>query len=142
MALILAAAYPWTAPAQDSVVAYRIQNGEIRTPLTSEPGDVMRGQAAVLSRDTGNCLLCHAVPETGERFMGNLAPPLSGVGARLGAGKLRLRIVDSSRVNRHTIMPAYYRTRGLALVAAAYRGRPVLSAQQVEDVVAYLATLR
>ena len=74
--------------------------------------------------------------------MGNLALPLSGVGGRYGAGQLRLRIVDSSRVNRATIMPAYYRVSGLNQVAEAYRGRPILSAQQVEDVVAYLLTLR
>lgn len=74
--------------------------------------------------------------------MGNLAQPLSGVGARLGAGQLRLRIVDASLLNRDTIMPAYYRVSGLNQVAAAYRGRPILSAQQVEDVVAYLLTLR
>jgi L-cysteine S-thiosulfotransferase len=74
--------------------------------------------------------------------MGNLALPLSGVGGRYGAGQLRLRIVDSSLVNRTTIMPAYYRVSGLTQVAEVYRGKPILSAQQVEDVVAYLLTLR
>jgi len=123
------------------MVPYRVEKGEIRTPLTREPGDVVRGRAAVISRDAGNCLLCHAVADAGERFMGNLAPPLVGVGERLGAGKLRLRIVDSSRVNRATIMPAYYRVQGLNQVASAYRGQPILSAQQVEDVVAYLLAL-
>lgn len=142
MAITLAAGFSGAALAQGALVAYRIENGEIRTPLTREPADVMRGRAAVISRDAGNCLLCHAMPEAGERFMGNLAPPLAGVGARLGAGNLRLRIVDSSRLNRTTIMPAYYRVKGLNQVTAAYRGQPILSAQQVEDVVAYLLTLR
>ncbi len=95
----------------------------------------------LLGRD-GNCLLCHAVPETGARFMGDLGPPLSGVASRLTAGQLRLRIVDSRRLNPDTIMPPYYSTDGLAQVAEAWRGRPVLAAQQVEDVVAYLSTLR
>lgn len=89
-----------------------------------------------------NCLLCHAVPETGERFMGNVGPPLSGVGGRLSAAQLRLRIVDQSRLNRDTVMPSYYRVSGLTRVAAAYRGKPVLTAQQIEDVIAYLQTLR
>ena len=74
--------------------------------------------------------------------MGNLAPPLGGVGARLGEGQLRLRIVDSMRLNPQTIMPSYYRVDGLNRVAAVWRGKPVLTAQQVEDTVAYLLTLR
>lgn len=94
-----------------------------------------------MGRD-GNCLLCHAVPETGARFMGNLAPPLSGVGARLTEGQLRMRMVDSSRLNRDTIMPAYYRVDRLNEVAQAYRDKPILTAQQIEDIVAFLATLR
>ena len=110
-------------------------------PLTAEGGDPARGRGVVAGRDA-NCLLCHAVPEIGERFMGNLAPPLTALGARYGAGQLRLRIVDSSLLNRDTIMPAYFRVTGLNQVAAAYRGLPLLTAQQVEDVVAYLQTLR
>ena len=94
-----------------------------------------------MSRD-GNCLLCHALPETGARFMGNLAPSLSGVGARLSAGQLRLRLVDSMRLNRDTIMPSYYRVDGLSQVAQAFRGKPILTAQQIEDTIAYLASLR
>jgi L-cysteine S-thiosulfotransferase len=74
--------------------------------------------------------------------MGNIGPPLAGVGARLTAGQLRLRVVDQSRIDPRTPMPAYYRTEGLYDVAAAYRGKPILSAQQVEDVVSYLQTLR
>ena len=120
---------------------YAVTGDAMPVPLTNEGGDPARGRSVVAGRDA-NCLLCHAVPETGERFMGNLAPPLTAVGARYGAGQLRLRIVDSSLVNRDTIMPAYFRVTGLNQVAAAYRGLPILSAQQVEDVVAYLQTLR
>ena len=94
-----------------------------------------------MGRDA-NCLLCHALPETGVRFMGNLAPPLSGIGARRSPGQLRLRLVDSSRLNPETIMPSYYRIERLNQVAEAYRGKPILTAQQIEDMVAYLATLR
>jgi sulfur-oxidizing protein SoxX len=117
------------------------QTGDaIPAPLTAEHGDPARGKNVVAGRDA-NCLLCHAAPAMEDRFMGNLAPPLDGVGARYGAGQLRLRIVDSSALNRNSIMPAYFRVTGLNQVAAAYRGQPILSAQQVEDVVAYLQTL-
>ena len=120
---------------------YLVEGDAIRGPLAAVPGDAARGREVVLSRDS-NCLLCHAVPEAGARAMGNLAPPLGGVGARLDEGQLRLRIVDSMRLNPQTIMPSYYRVDGLNQVAAAWRGKPVLTAQQVEDTVAYLLTLR
>lgn len=120
---------------------YRVEGDAIPQSLARVAGDAARGREILAGRD-GNCLLCHAAPESGARFMGNLASPLSGVGARLSAGQLRLRIVDSSLVNRETIMPAYYRVRGLNRVAEAYRGRPILTEQQVEDTVAYLLTLR
>lgn len=120
---------------------YRVEGDAIRTSLSGATGDPARGREIVVARDF-NCLLCHAVPEAGGRAMGNLAPPLNGVGARLSEGQLRLRIVDSLRVNRETIMPSYYRTAGLNRVAADWRARPILTAQQVEDTVAYLLTLR
>jgi sulfur-oxidizing protein SoxX len=82
------------------------------------------------------------VPIPEERFQGNIGPDLSGVAARLSAGQIRLRIVDSSRLNPRTIMPPYYRVEGLQRVAAAFLGKPVLTAEQVEDAVAYLLTLR
>jgi sulfur-oxidizing protein SoxX len=110
-------------------------------PLTSSPGDPARGREIVVGRDA-NCLFCHAIPETGERFMGNIGPPLSGVGSRLTAAQLRQRIVDPTRVKRDVAMPAYYRVDGLEQVAQQYRGRPILEAQQVEDVIAYLLTLK
>ena len=123
------------------LVAYRIGKGEIRDPLTREPGDAKRGRAAALSRDAGNCFLCHAVPAAENTPLGNIGPPLAGVGARLTAAQLRLRLVDSTRINSRSVMPAYYRTRGLHQVAPAYRDRPLLTAQQIEDVIAYLLTL-
>ena len=112
----------------------------IPRPLTREPGDPARGRSIAVNRDAGACTLCHAVP--GEKSYGNIAPTLAGAGARLSPAQLRLRVADSTRVNPNTPMPAYYRTEGLAQVAAAYRGKPLLSAQQVEDVVAWLASLK
>jgi sulfur-oxidizing protein SoxX len=128
--------------ATTSLAPYRIESGRIKTPLTSEAGDVERGRAAVLSRDAGNCFLCHSVPAAGETPLGNIGPPLAGVGRRLNAAQLRLRLVDSTRINRASVMPAYYRVRDLQRVAPAYAGKPLLTAQQVEDVIAYLLTLR
>jgi len=113
----------------------------IEKSLTGTKGDPARGRAIVADRHVGLCLLCHSAPIPEERFQGELAPDLKGVAGRLSEGQLRLRIVDSSRLNPATIMPSYYRTEGFARVAPAFRGKTVLSAQQIEDVVAYLMTL-
>ena len=96
----------------------------------------------MVDRQVGLCLLCHSGPFPEERFQGDLAPDLRGAGARWTEGQLRLRIVDSGRINSATIMPAYHRVEGLVRVAPAFRGRPILSAEQIEDVVAFLTTLR
>ena len=114
----------------------------IPEPLQGLTGDAQRGRAIVASRQTGLCLLCHSAPIPEERFHGTLAPSLAGAGARLNIGQLRLRIVDSQRVNPDSIMPAYHRVDGLSQVGRDWRGKPVLDAQQVEDVVAYLQTLK
>ena len=113
----------------------------IDKPLATK-GDAARGRAIVANRQVGLCLLCHSGPFPEEQMMGNLAPSLEGVGARLSEGQLRLRIVDSSKVNPQTIMPPYYRTAGLAHVAPAFKDKPILDAQQIEDVVAFLVTLK
>jgi sulfur-oxidizing protein SoxX len=110
--------------------------------LTGVKGDAERGRAIVVNRQVGLCLLCHSGPFPEERFQGNLAPDLRGAGRRWSEGQLRLRIVDPGRLNPSTIMPAYYRTEGLVRVAPAWRGKPVLSAEQIEDVVAFLTTLK
>ena len=110
--------------------------------LTGTQGDPLRGRAIVANRQVGLCLLCHSGPFPEERFQGNLAPDLRGAGTRWSEGQLRLRIVDSGRVNPATIMPAYHRTEGLVRVGPAWRGKPVLSAEQIEDVVAFLMTLK
>ena len=110
-------------------------------PLTGTPGDAARGRASSPTAQLGLCLLCHSGPFPKERFQGNLAPDLAGAGARWSEGQLRLRIVDARRLNPATIMPSYYRSDGLERVGTAWRGQPVLTAQQIEDVVAFLRTL-
>jgi sulfur-oxidizing protein SoxX len=109
--------------------------------LTGTPGDAARGRALALER-TSTCILCHSGPFPEEKFQGDLAPDLAGAGSRWSEGQLRLRLVNAARLNPATIMPSYYRVDGLDRVAPAWRGKPILSAEQVEDMVAYLATLR
>jgi sulfur-oxidizing protein SoxX len=128
--------------AADGLVAFEVVDDAIPRSLTGAPGDPARGRAIVADRRVGLCLLCHAGPFPEERFQGDLAPDLGGVGDRLSEGQLRLRIVDSRRLDPATIMPAYYRVDGLQRVGAAWQGRPILSAAEVEDVVAFLVTLR
>jgi sulfur-oxidizing protein SoxX len=113
----------------------------IPASLTGAPGNADRGLAIVTNRQTGLCLLCHTGPYT-ERFQGTMAPDLSGAGARWSEGQLRLRMVDAARINPDTIMPPYYRVEGLNRVSPGFRGKTILSAEQIEDVVAYLVTLK
>ena len=121
---------------------YNVTGDAIPAALTGARGDPARGRAIVANRQVGLCLLCYSGPFPEEKFQGNLAPDLKGTGSRWSEGQLRLRIVDSSRLNPDTIMPSYYRTDGLVRVAPNFAGKPVLTAEQIEDVVAYLATLR
>ena len=117
-------------------------NDDIPAPPGVTGGDPARGRAIVADRQVGLCLLCHGGPFPEERFQGNLAPDLAGAGSRWSEGQLRLRLVDSRRANPQSIMPPYYRSEGLVRVGAPWQGKTVLAAQQIEDVVAYLMTLR
>ena len=129
-------------PAWSQTPAYEVVADTVPTPLTNVPGDAARGRLIVASRQTGLCLLCHTGPIPEERFQGNLAPSLLGAGSRWSEGQLRLRLTDSRRLNPDTIMPAYYSTYGLSRVAKNVQGQPLLAAQQIEDVLAYLMTLK
>ena len=114
----------------------------IPASLTGAPGDAARGRAIVLDRQRGLCLLCHSGPFPEERFQGDLAPSLAGAGSRLSEGQLRLRMVDGRQLNPGTIMPSYFSLDGLVRVGRAWQGRTVLTAEEIEDVVAFLAGLR
>ena len=120
----------------------RVAGDGIAEPVAAVPGDAARGRGLVIARDNANCVLCHAVPEPAVRFSGNVGPPLAGIGARLTAAQLRLRVADNLRVNPDSVMPSYYKVAGFDRVAPQYTGRPILSAAEVEDLVAYLSTLR
>jgi len=140
-ALALLAIIPSQARAQD-LRPYEIVGDAISEPLTGVRGDPARGRAIVVDRQRGLCLLCHAGPFPEQRFQGNLAPDLTGVGSRWSEGQLRLKIVDSRRLNPATIMPPYYTIDGLVRVGQNWQDKPVLSAEQIEDVVAFLTTLK
>jgi len=111
-------------------------------PLAGLTGDPARGRAIVVNRQLGLCLLCHSGPFPEERFQGSIGPDLNGIGSRLSEENLRMRIVDPARFNPSTIMPAYFRTQGLVRVAPSFKDKPILSSQQIEDVVAFLGTLK
>ena len=140
LALLVLAGVP--ASAQDSLRSYVIAGDAIPDSLTGTPGDAARGRAIVANRSLGLCLLCHHAPIPEERFQGDLAPDLAGTGARWSEGQLRLRLVDASRLKADTIMPPYYRLDRLQRVAGNFAGKPILTASQIEDVVAYLASLK
>ncbi len=134
-------ALPALSPAA-ALEPFAVVGDAISAPLGGLTGDGQRGAALVRDRERGNCLICHQGTDPSEPFQGSIGPPLAGVGARLDAGQIRLRLVDASLVNPLTVMPPYFRTENLHDVAPAFRGKPALSAQEIEDVVSYLATLR
>jgi sulfur-oxidizing protein SoxX len=124
------------------IVPYRIVDDGIPAALTEQSGDVARGRDIAANRQIGMCPLCHQVPSTTDRFQGDIASSLAGAGARWTVPQLRLRIVDSRRVSADSVMPSYYKLNGLTRVGTNWRDKPILDAQQVEDVVAWLASLQ
>lgn len=127
----------------DQLVAYEVvDEAAIPQALTDQPGDPAKGREVAIHRKKGNCLACHVLPIPEQSFHGEIGPDLNGVASRYEAGELRLRVVDAKIVNPDTIMPAYYRADGLHRVADSFTGKTILSAQEVEDIVAYLQTLK
>jgi len=109
------------------------------TPLAAS-GDAGRGREVFLQRDEGRCVLCHSAP--GVERAGNVGPSLAGVGSRLTPAQVRLRIADITRVYPDSVMPTFHRTEGMVRVAPQFRDRTALTGQQVEDLVAWLSTLK
>lgn len=122
-------------------VAYEVVGTGIPVPLADEPGNAERGRAIVRDARNASCLICHLMPIPEEPNHGNIGPPLAGVGSRYSAAELRLRLVDARVINPVTVMPAYYATTGHVAVQQQYAGQTIYSAQDIEDVVAYLLTL-
>ena len=129
------------AESEKTHIHYTIKGGAIVEPLTRTAGDPDRGKQIVLDRERGDCLVCHTVPLSDRQMHGTVGPPLDGVGSRFPAEVLRLRLVDSKVINPQSIMPAYHRVSKLYRVLKPYRDRPLLTAQEIEDVIAYLLTL-
>ena len=129
------------AAAKDKPAEYRVEGFAISRPLTGRAGDPARGECIVRDPDKATCLICHAIPIEGEPDPGNIGPPLHGVASRYTAGELRLRLVDPKRLNPETAMPSYYARGDLHRVAPEYRGRPIYTANDIEDVIAFLLTL-
>jgi len=140
-AVLVAVALSSIVHSDNQLVPYRLVDGTIPEPLTDQPGDPARGRRIVLERDGGDCTICHAMPLPQREFHGTVGPPLDGIGSRATAGVLRLRLVDPKAFNAETIMPAYYKVEGLHRVLHRYGAKPILTAQQIEDVIAYLLTL-
>ncbi len=127
----------------EELVKYQIVGGEsIDKSLTGQPGDPVNGRKLAINRKLGNCLACHVLPIPEQAFHGNVGPDLSEAGGNLSEGEIRLRVVDSKVLNPDTIMPAFYRNDGFERVMKKFQGKTMLSAQQVEDVVAYIMTLK
>ncbi|WLA46153.1 MULTISPECIES: sulfur oxidation c-type cytochrome SoxX [Bradyrhizobium] len=142
MALLAATSFTAGAPARaEELRPYTVVGDAIPASLTGTKGDAARGRALIVERSS-TCILCHSGPFPEQAFQGDLAPNLAGSGSRWSEGQLRLRLVDASHLNAATIMPSYYRVDGLARVGTSWRGKPILSAEQIEDLVAYLMILR
>ena len=125
----------------DPVARFVVRDGGIHSPLCGLAGDAERGRAIVAGRQ-GNCLACHAAPVPEQAFHGDIGPPLHGVAERRTEAELRLQIVDATRLDEHTVMPPFHRVTGLTGVRRDRIGQPLLSAAEVEDVLAYLLTLK
>ncbi len=140
-AVAFCAAAAFSAQAE-KFVTYKVVGGAIPQSLTGKAGDPVKGRKTAINRKKGNCLACHVMPVPEQADHGEVGPPLNDVASRLGAGEIRLRIVDPKVVNPDTIMPAFYRIHGLHRVQKKWQGKTIISAQDVEDIVAYMMTLK
>ena len=119
-----------------------VDNSSIPKSLTGTPGDAAKGKKTAISRKKGNCLACHKMPIPEQSFHGEVGPDLAGVASRYNEGELRLRLVDSKILNESTIMPAFYMSEGFHRPLKKFVGKSILNAAEIEDVLAYLLTLK
>ncbi len=139
-AMVLAsAAYAAETPPGEVV----FNEGAVEQSLTGVPGDPANGRKVFMNRKKGNCLACHANADMHEQlFHGEVGPTLDGVAERYSEAELRGLLTNSKNTYENTIMPAFYRADGFTRPLAKFEGKTILSAQEVEDVVAYLLTLK
>jgi sulfur-oxidizing protein SoxX len=127
----------------DEFCDWQVVEYAIPSPLCGLRGDALRGRALAADSHGGNCLACHQMPIPEAEFQGTVGPPLHGVGARYSAAQMRLRIVDEQQINPVTIMPGFYSDPSRAnRVAGEYWRKTFLTAQQIEDLVVYLVSLK
>lgn len=131
-----------TTAAEELVKYEVVDESSIPKSLTGQAGDVENGRKVAIDRKKGNCLACHEMPIPEQPFHGKIAPTLVGVADRYDAGEIRLRVVNPKIVNEDTIMPAFYKNDGFHRVLKKFEGKTVISAQEVEDIIAYLMTLK
>ena len=141
VAVVFFAAAAFSAQAGE-LVTYKIVDETIPQSLTGKAGDPVKGRKTTINRKKGNCLGCHVMPIPEQADHGEVGPPLNGVGSRLSAAEMRLRIVNSKMINPDTIMPAFYHIDGFHRVQEKWKGKTIISAQDVEDIIAYLVTLK
>ena len=142
LGLVLGLSIGTGAMAQE-LIKFEVKDGEsIVKSLTGKKGDAKKGRETAIHRKKGNCLACHVLPIPEQPFHGKIGPDLNGVASRYTAGEIRLRIVDPKIINEDTIMPAFYKKDGLHRVLKKFVGKTLVSAQDVEDMVAYLMTLK
>ncbi len=128
--------------ASAELMKYEISDDGISTSLTGKAGDAKKGRDLAINRKKGNCLACHVMPIPEQQFHGEVGPDLNGVASRYSVAEMRLRIVDPKVLNEDTIMPAFYKDSGFHRVLKKFKGKSVLSGQEVEDILAYLTTLK
>ncbi|MCU7799343.1 MAG: sulfur oxidation c-type cytochrome SoxX [gamma proteobacterium symbiont of Lucinoma myriamae] len=131
------------SPETIDIIDYVIENKSIIAPLGGLTGAPGSGRALVRNQNKGNCLSCHQLPIPEDDFHGNIGPSLYTVGLRFNAAQLRIRMADMKLINPLTIMPGYYRSPdSINRIAPQYEGSTILSAQEIEDIVSYLMTLK
>ena len=141
LGLALGVGFSFGAQAAETV-NFKIIDETIPASLTGKAGDPANGKKVVIGRKKGNCLACHVMPIPEQQFHGMTGPDLNGVGDRMDEAELRMRIVDPKIIDSDTMMPSFYRNKDLHRVLKKFEGKTILSAQEVEDVVAYLMTLK
>lgn len=140
MGFVVAGAFAVSAQSQE-MANVNIVDGTIPTSLTGKAGDAANGRKVAINRKKGNCLACHQMPIPEQQFHGETGPALHDVGARMSEAELRMRLVDPKVINPDTMMPSFYKT-GQHRVLKKFQGKTILDAQEVEDVIAYLKTLK
>lgn len=141
--LLISAVIISPASSEPNFSPWKIENYAINEPLGNKKGNAIRGRKIVINRDKGNCLACHSIPIPEESFHGTVGPLLHGIASRMTEGQIRLRVADETKIIPTTIMPGFYKNpKENNRVDDEYWGKPVLNAQEAEDVIAYLMTLK